>query len=465
MLPGNPRSSAPPRIRSVGLARLHLHHGADEPPAAGAHNQDLCPNFVLSSGQTEMYPATTMSQPDRQLQRLGRVLWLLVSTYCCLLTLGVAAGGLPLSSNPGVLELGEAGAPIAASSSAPVARAQPRLRRRLQRNSSPRPSRPGPALPSRPPPCSSPSSSAPPPGPPSAPAHRFAEAAFSHSFPSPRRCSGPRSRSRSPSPPAADAFPGALLYGAAVLAFTAFRLYQAYRGRRRTCSIPSSATCPAPSTTRRSRSTRGFFSLASRPWGGRPSSPAQPGSPSRRRGGTASSPGRPFAAALLGALLVLATRLSRPLPDGGPALRTAIEGALGGRRDGPIHRLPPLRAEGRRRERIPGGVRVPHRRRGGAPRGDPPAARHRLRLPERRGEAAIRGGRLDRLHQALARRDRGHRPAPAPPDAAPRDSYTRSPPPSPLGPCTCRHAAGSSRRSRSWRGWPWRWRRPAAAPP
>jgi long-chain acyl-CoA synthetase len=32
---------------------------------------DLCPNFVLSSGQTEMYPATTMSQPDRQLQRFG----------------------------------------------------------------------------------------------------------------------------------------------------------------------------------------------------------------------------------------------------------------------------------------------------------------------------------------------------------------------------------------------------------
>ena len=32
---------------------------------------ELCPNFVLSSGQTEMYPATTMSQPDRQLKRFG----------------------------------------------------------------------------------------------------------------------------------------------------------------------------------------------------------------------------------------------------------------------------------------------------------------------------------------------------------------------------------------------------------
>ena len=31
----------------------------------------MCPNFVLSSGQTEMYPATTMSQPDRQLKRFG----------------------------------------------------------------------------------------------------------------------------------------------------------------------------------------------------------------------------------------------------------------------------------------------------------------------------------------------------------------------------------------------------------
>jgi long-chain acyl-CoA synthetase len=32
---------------------------------------ELCPDFVLSSGQTEMYPATTMSQPDRQLERFG----------------------------------------------------------------------------------------------------------------------------------------------------------------------------------------------------------------------------------------------------------------------------------------------------------------------------------------------------------------------------------------------------------
>jgi long-chain acyl-CoA synthetase len=32
---------------------------------------DLCPNFVLASGQTEMYPTTTMSRPEVQLERFG----------------------------------------------------------------------------------------------------------------------------------------------------------------------------------------------------------------------------------------------------------------------------------------------------------------------------------------------------------------------------------------------------------
>src|SRR3954451_25185303 len=32
---------------------------------------DMCPNFVLTSGQTEMYPATTMSRPEVQLNRFG----------------------------------------------------------------------------------------------------------------------------------------------------------------------------------------------------------------------------------------------------------------------------------------------------------------------------------------------------------------------------------------------------------
>ncbi|XUM23359.1 AMP-binding protein [Bradyrhizobium oligotrophicum S58] len=33
--------------------------------------RELCPNFALTSGQTEMYPATTMSRPDVQLDRFG----------------------------------------------------------------------------------------------------------------------------------------------------------------------------------------------------------------------------------------------------------------------------------------------------------------------------------------------------------------------------------------------------------
>ncbi|MGH6680622.1 MAG: AMP-binding protein, partial [Bradyrhizobium sp.] len=33
--------------------------------------RELCPNFALSSGQTEMYPATTMSRPEVQLSRFG----------------------------------------------------------------------------------------------------------------------------------------------------------------------------------------------------------------------------------------------------------------------------------------------------------------------------------------------------------------------------------------------------------
>ncbi|SDR48014.1 long-chain acyl-CoA synthetase [Rhizobiales bacterium GAS113] len=32
---------------------------------------EICPNFILISGQTEMYPGTTMAQPDRQLERFG----------------------------------------------------------------------------------------------------------------------------------------------------------------------------------------------------------------------------------------------------------------------------------------------------------------------------------------------------------------------------------------------------------
>lgn len=33
--------------------------------------KEICPNFVLGSGQTEMYPSTTMSRPERTLERFG----------------------------------------------------------------------------------------------------------------------------------------------------------------------------------------------------------------------------------------------------------------------------------------------------------------------------------------------------------------------------------------------------------
>ena len=64
-----------PRRREFDLSRpadLHLHHGADGPAAAGARHGRHVPEFRAEfSGQTEMYPATTMSQPDRQLERFG----------------------------------------------------------------------------------------------------------------------------------------------------------------------------------------------------------------------------------------------------------------------------------------------------------------------------------------------------------------------------------------------------------
>ena len=32
---------------------------------------ELCPNFMLASGQTEMYPATVFFRPEEQLRRFG----------------------------------------------------------------------------------------------------------------------------------------------------------------------------------------------------------------------------------------------------------------------------------------------------------------------------------------------------------------------------------------------------------
>ena len=68
---GDPRSSA---AREYDLSSLHTCIYTMAPmgrPLLERGIAELCPNFVLSSGQTEMYPATTMSQPDRQLERFG----------------------------------------------------------------------------------------------------------------------------------------------------------------------------------------------------------------------------------------------------------------------------------------------------------------------------------------------------------------------------------------------------------
>jgi long-chain acyl-CoA synthetase len=63
-----------PRRRELDLTSLRMCIYAMAPmprPLLERAIAELCPNFVLSSGQTEMYPATTMSQPDRQLARFG----------------------------------------------------------------------------------------------------------------------------------------------------------------------------------------------------------------------------------------------------------------------------------------------------------------------------------------------------------------------------------------------------------
>ncbi len=63
-----------PRRRELDLTSLRMCIYAMAPmprPLLERAIAELCPSFVLSSGQTEMYPATTMSQPDRQLARFG----------------------------------------------------------------------------------------------------------------------------------------------------------------------------------------------------------------------------------------------------------------------------------------------------------------------------------------------------------------------------------------------------------
>lgn len=63
-----------PRRRDFDLSSLELCIYAMAPmgrPMVERIVSELCPNLVLSSGQTEMYPATTMSRPERALARFG----------------------------------------------------------------------------------------------------------------------------------------------------------------------------------------------------------------------------------------------------------------------------------------------------------------------------------------------------------------------------------------------------------
>ena len=63
-----------PRRKELDLSSLRLGIYAMAPmprPLLERAIAELCPNLVLASGQTEMYPATTMSRPERQLLRAG----------------------------------------------------------------------------------------------------------------------------------------------------------------------------------------------------------------------------------------------------------------------------------------------------------------------------------------------------------------------------------------------------------
>ena len=63
-----------PRRREVDLSGLRTCIYTMAPmsePLLRRAIAELCSNFVLASGQTEMYPATTMSRPEVQLERFG----------------------------------------------------------------------------------------------------------------------------------------------------------------------------------------------------------------------------------------------------------------------------------------------------------------------------------------------------------------------------------------------------------
>ncbi len=63
-----------PRRREYDLSSLRLCAWGMAPIAKELLTrlvQELCPNFVLGSGQTEMFPSTTSSRPERALERFG----------------------------------------------------------------------------------------------------------------------------------------------------------------------------------------------------------------------------------------------------------------------------------------------------------------------------------------------------------------------------------------------------------
>jgi long-chain acyl-CoA synthetase len=63
-----------PRRPDFDLSSLRLSMYAMAPmgrPLLERAVAEFCPRFTLSSGQTEMYPGTTMSRPERQLERFG----------------------------------------------------------------------------------------------------------------------------------------------------------------------------------------------------------------------------------------------------------------------------------------------------------------------------------------------------------------------------------------------------------
>ncbi len=63
-----------PRRQDFDLSSLRLCMYAMAPmgrPLLERAVAEFCPRFTLSSGQTEMYPGTTMSRPERQLERFG----------------------------------------------------------------------------------------------------------------------------------------------------------------------------------------------------------------------------------------------------------------------------------------------------------------------------------------------------------------------------------------------------------